>query len=303
MTETSIDVTCEHSSSQFSLPFAENPLLEDLPQSKPFLRWVGGKTRLLGAILPYVPEKFNDYHEPFVGSGAMFFALQHRAQRCFLGDLNSELINLWRVIQHEPEAFYAELQPYLNRQGEDEYYVIRAESSNHHLKRAARFFYLNQTAWNGLWRENQSGVFNVPWGARAFKGIELDVLAKVKAVLKHASIEECDFRNAITRAKPGDFVYLDPPYLPISDTSKFSGYNGKRFRIADLEELATLCKGLTDRGVHWIVSNRDNEHVREIFSNATLLPFTTRRSVAAQSKRHVQPKDSPEIIIVGGPFR
>lgn len=303
MSEAFVKVTPESKISQFSLPFPEIPVLEEVPQAKPFLRWVGGKTRLLGAITPYVPEKFGDYHEPFLGSGAMFFALQHRAEHCFLGDLNSELVNLWRVIQREPEAFYAQLQPYLQRQGEDEYYVVRDESPDHHLERAARFFYLNQTAWNGLWRENRSGIFNVPWGARAFRGIELDVLANLKAILQRASIEETDFREALKRAKPGDFVYLDPPYLPISDTSKFSGYNGKRFRIADLEELAHLCKGLTERGVHWIVSNRDNEHIREIFSHATLVPFTTRRSVAAQNKRHVQPKDSPEIIVVGGPGR
>lgn len=303
MSEASLKVVSTPKTGQFSLPFSEIPFLEELPQAKPFLRWAGGKTRLLGAILPYVPEKFGNYHEPFLGSGAMFFALNQRARHCFLGDLNSELVNLWRVIQSEPEAFYAQLQPYLHRQGEDEYYVVRDESPDHHLERAARFFYLNQTAWNGLWRENRWGVFNVPWGARAFRGIEPDVLATLKTILRRASIEETDFREALKQAKPGDFVYLDPPYLPISDTSKFSGYNGKRFRIADLEELANLCKGLTERGVHWIVSNRDNEHIREIFSHATLVPFTTRRSVAAQSKRHVQPKDSPEIIVVGGPGR
>jgi DNA adenine methylase len=303
MSEASLKVVRKPITSQFSLPFAEVPALDEVQRAKPFLRWVGGKTRLLSAIVPYVPEKFGDYHEPFLGSGAMFFALHQRAQHCFLGDLNSELVNLWRVIQREPEAFYTHLQPYLHRQGEDEYYVVRDESPDHHLERAARFFYLNQTAWNGLWRENRWGVFNVPWGARAFRGIEPDVLATLKTVLQRASIEETDFRAALKRAKPGDFVYLDPPYLPVSDTSKFSGYNGKRFRIADLEELAELCKGLTERGVHWIVSNRDNEHMREIFSHATLVPFTTRRSVAAQNKRHVQPKDSPEIIVIGGPGR
>ncbi len=303
MSEASLKAVTKTIASQFSLPFPEVPVLDEVQQAKPFLRWVGGKTRLLSAIVPYVPEKFGDYHEPFLGSGAMFFAVRQRAQHCYLGDLNSELVNLWRVIQREPDAFYAHLQPYLHRQGEDEYYVVRDESPDHHLERAARFFYLNQTAWNGLWRENRWGVFNVPWGARAFRGIELDVLATLKRVLQRASIEETDFRAALERAKQGDFVYLDPPYLPVSDTSKFSGYNGKRFRIADLEELASLCKGLTERGVHWIVSNRDNEHIREIFSHATLVPFTTRRSVAAQNKRHVQPKDSPEIIVVGGPGR
>ncbi len=288
---------------QASLPFDEATAQESGLQGKPFLRWAGGKTRLLGALLPFVPEKFRNYHEPFIGSGAMFFALRHRAQTCYLADLNTELVNLWCVIQTEPKAFYEHLKPYQQRQGEDEYYVVRDESPDHHLERAARFFYLNQTSWNGLWRENKWGVFNVPWGARQFRGIDPDVLANVSLVLENVEIRELDFRDAAKDAQKGDFIYLDPPYLPVSDTSKFAGYNGKRFRKHDLEELADLCKHLTKRGVHWMVSNRDNEHVREIFSHGTVMPFTTRRSVSAQNKRHVQPKDSPEVVVIGGPRR
>lgn len=272
----------------------------DLPDARPFLRWAGGKTRLLNAILPFVPAKIRNYHEPFLGSGAMFFALRAQAAACYLADLNTELVNLWRVVQNEPKAFYDHLQPYLRRQGEDEYYVVRDESPDHHLERAARFFYLNQTAWNGLWRENRWGVFNVPWGARSFRGIDPDFLASVSLSLQGVDVGEMDFREAAKRTQKGDFIYFDPPYLPVSDTSKFAGYNGKRFRKHDLEELADLCQHLTKKGVNWIVSNRDNEHIREIFSHATVIPFTTRRSVAAQNKRHVQPKDSPEVIVIGG---
>ncbi|MCC8726249.1 MULTISPECIES: DNA adenine methylase [Xanthomonas] len=273
------------------------------PPQKPFLRWAGGKTRLLSAILPHVPTSFRNFHEPFLGSGAMFFAVRARAHRCYLSDLNSELINVWQVVQTKPRALFNRLQPYLDRQGEDEYYAIRAEEPTRSLERAARFFYLNQTSWNGLWRENRWGVFNVPWGARAFRGIDFLSLKAVADTLKDTEIVEQDFRQSVNRAQPGDFVYLDPPYLPISDTSKFAGYNGKRFRTADLEELAFLCEGLTRRGVHWIVSNRDNEHIRKIFSHAKVYSFTTRRSVSAQAKRHIQPKDSPEVIVVGGPNR
>jgi DNA adenine methylase len=289
-------------SEQTSLPLDEEARTGQAPV-KPFLRWAGGKTRLLGALLPFAPSAFRNYHEPFLGSGAMFFALRSRAESCFLSDLNTELVNLWRVIQQEPKAFWDQLQPYFKRQGEEAYYVVRDESPDHHLERAARFFYLNQTAWNGLWRENQWGVFNVPWGARNFRGLEADVLASVSLALQNVTIRETDFRDAAKQTQKGDFIYFDPPYLPISDTSKFAGYNGKRFRKHDLEELAELCKHLTKKGVHWMVSNRDNEHIREIFSHATVVPFTTRRSVAAHTKRHVQPKDSPEVVVVGGPKR
>jgi DNA adenine methylase len=289
----------ESSQSSLILPGFEAEQIA--PNAKPFLRWVGGKSRLLSSILPYVPEKMNSYHEPFLGSGAMFFAVRNRAKKSFLSDLNAELVNAWTVVRDEPTAFFKKLRDYELRQGEEAYYQVRAEAHENHIDRAARFFYLNQTAWNGLWRENRFGVFNVPFGARAFRGIKDDFLVSVSAALQNVSIELTDFREVASRANEGDFCYFDPPYLPISDTSKFSGYNGKRFRFDDLVELSEVCKDLSQRKVSWIVSNRDNEVMRELFSHARVISFTTRRSVAAQSKRHVQPKDSPEVIIVGGP--
>lgn len=288
---------------QVALPFDDNLESQGGFGAKPFVRWAGGKTRLLPALFPYLPTKFRDFHEPFLGSGAMFFALRGRAQRCFLADSNSDLINLWLVVQKEPQAFLEHIRPYLKRQGEAEYYRVRDESPHHHLERAARFFYLNQTSWNGLWRENRWGEFNVPFGARAFRGINSDVLKNVSVALQGAIIREMDFRESVRDVDRGDFVYFDPPYLPISDTSKFSGYNGKRYRKPDLENLADICARLSRQGVHWMVSNRDNEHVRRIFSHATIVPFTTRRSVSAQNKRHVQPKESPEVVVYGGPER
>lgn len=267
---------------------------------KPFLRWVGGKTRLLPKILPHLPEKIGNYHEPFLGSGAIFFAIQSRILgTSYLSDLNEELFNIWSIVKDDPERLLFGLQAYRGRDNEEEYYIIRSSSPNEPIARAARFFYLNQTAWNGLWRVNRWGVFNVPWGARAFRGISAAALHTVSRSLKHADIGLLDFRQSIQRAEAGDLVYLDPPYLPVSDTSKFSGYTGKRFRRTDLEELAQLTRELTDRGVNWVMSNRDTQDVRELFAHGKIIQFTTRRSVAAQNKRDIQPKDSPEVIVVG----
>ncbi|MDE0503886.1 MAG: Dam family site-specific DNA-(adenine-N6)-methyltransferase [Candidatus Poribacteria bacterium] len=288
-------------SAQVTLPFDRDRETDLSLRAKPFVRWAGGKTRLLRALLPYVPAKFRNFHEPFLGSGAMFFALRTRAQRCFLADSNSELINLWLVIQKEPKSFLEKIQPYYKRQGKDQYYSVRNESPDHHLERAARFFYLNQTSWNGLWRENRWGVFNVPFGARNFRGIDSEVLETISQVLQGVIIREADFRETMIDVVRDDFVYFDPPYLPISDTSKFCLYNGKRYRKHDLEELAEICNRLTMKGVYWMLSNRDNEHIRKIFSHAKIVSFTTRRAVAAQNKRHVQPKESPEVVVYGGP--
>jgi len=266
---------------------------------KPFMRWAGGKTRLLPAILPYVPASFNRYHEPFLGSGALFFAVRDRAAHAHLSDLNSELVNLWQVMKENPLPLLKLLDGYTRRQGEEAYYEVRQQRPRADLQRAARFFYLNQTAWNGLWRENKFGVFNVPWGARAFRGMERPFALAVSSALYRTTIERCDFREALAKAKKGDFVYLDPPYLPISDTSKFAGYNGERFRLADLQSLADECGKLTKRGVQWVMSNRDSAAVRSLFAHSEIVSFTTRRSVAAQNKRDVQPKDSPEVIVYG----
>ena len=270
--------------------------------ARPFIKWAGGKSKLLQQILPHVPARFRDYHEPFLGSGAVFFAARERARgMCHLSDLNDQLINAWQVVRDEPDDLLSAIERYRGLDSEEDYYRIRAASPIGSLQRAARFIYLNQTSWNGLWRENMQGVFNVPWGARPFRGLDHGALHTASNALTGTGVEQIDYREALARTLPGDFVYLDPPYLPVSDTSKFSGYTGKRFRIADLVELAAACNMLSRRGVYWIMSNRDNARMRELFSHARVIPFTTWRSVSAQNRRNVQPSASPEVVVVGGP--
>lgn len=271
-------------------------------RTRPFLRWAGGKTRLLNNLLPYLPASISSYHEPFLGSGAVFFAVRERiADTAYLSDLNDELINIWKVVQTQPNDFLLEIAQYHNRNGKEEYYKVRSEQPEAPLERAARFFFLNQTAWNGLWRVNRWGVFNVPWGARSFRGIDREALFSVKDALNGVVVEKNDFREALKKVKAGDFVYLDPPYLPISDTSKFSGYTERRFRRADLGELAEATRELSERGASWVMSNRDTEAVRDLFGHGEIIRFTTRRSVAAQNRRDIEPRHSPEVIVVGHP--
>lgn len=267
----------------------------------PFLRWAGGKTRLLRHLLPYVPADFDRYFEPFLGGGAVFFAIRGRARGSIaLSDLNDELINIWQVVRDDSEAFLDALAAYEGKNDEESYYEVReAEAPTEPIQRAARFAYLNQTAWNGLWRVNRWGRFNVPWGNRPFRGYDPDSLTGLSAVLQEVEIDLADFREVLQRPSRGDFVYLDPPYLPVSDTSKFSGYTEKRFRAADLEELASICRELTKRKVAWVMSNRDTPLVRELFADHEIVRMTTQRSVAAQNRRDIEPKQSPEAIVVG----
>lgn len=231
----------------------------------------------------------------------MYFAVRERATgRCWLSDLNEELVNAWLVMGSDAERLQAALRRYKAKDSEEFYYSLRPRQPKDPVTRAARFFYLNQTAWNGLWRVNRWGEFNVPWGKRPFRGFTTNEIRAFQQILSGARIELQDFRDALGRPEEDDFVYLDPPYLPLSDTSKFFLYTEKRFREPDLRELAGLCKGLTDRGVTWVLSNRDTPLVRELFGFASIVRLTTRRSVAAQNRRDVEAVDSPEVIVVGG---
>ena len=268
--------------------------------TKPFIKWAGGKTRLLPSLIPYVPEQFNDYHEPFLGGGAMFFNTAHRrAGLAYLSDLSDELVNAWQVVREQGSLLGRELKPYLEQDSEEFYYSLRPLQPQDPIERACRFLYLNQTSWNGLWRVNRWGEFNVPWGKRPFRGYSSELLDSYSAILETVQIELLDFRHALDRVKEGDFVYLDPPYLPLSETSKFFLYTEKRFRAPDLQELAQLCEALTQRGAHWLLSNRDTPLVRELFDHAEIIGLTTKRSVAAQNRRDVEPTNSAEVMIRG----
>lgn len=285
-----------------------SPAETEARASKPFLKWAGGKSRLLPKILPYVPDSFVNYHEPFLGGGAMFFAVQGRIQgRAHLTDLNEELINAWIAVRSHQDELRPLLAWYKERDSKDFYYEVRAATTEGLVARAARFIYLNQTSWNGLWRTNsKTGAMNVPWGDRPFRGLTDEALLGLQNTLSVADAYFGDFREACLRAEPGDFVYLDPPYLPVwsnSDekepTSKFNKYTSKVFGLPDLQELADICTVLTARGVRWVMSNRDNEQVRDLFPDADIIGFTTHRSIAAQSKRAVEARRSPETIIIG----
>ncbi|WP_162263883.1 DNA adenine methylase [Terrabacter sp. Soil811] len=280
-----------------------NPLPPSSRQPlRPFLKWAGGKGRLLARILPYVPDRIENYHEPFLGGGAMFFALRDRiGGTAHLHDLNHKLITAWQMVQQDPVAVRQAMK-YFSANDSKEFYLSQRQASPATLAaQAAWFIYVNQTSWNGLWRVNRQGQFNVPWGDRPFRGIDEETLHRVSDALIGATITTDDFRLTLDKPQPGDFVYLDPPYIRISLTSKFDFYHEKRFRTSDLEELAALCHNLTHRGVHWVMSNRDTQQVRDLFPANEIVRFTARRSLAAQNRRDVEATESPEALVLGSP--
>lgn len=276
---------------------------------KPFVRWAGGKSRLLPRILPHVPNHFENYHEPFLGGGAVFLAILSRvAHTAYLADLNLHLVAAWLSMRDHQAQLRPLLDWYRERDSKEFYLETRTRPPEVLVERAAWFLYLNATSWNHLWRENsKTGAMNVPWGDRQFKGFGELTFESFQRALAITEINAHDFRTALKRVSPGDFVYLDPPYLPVHSnpgeekepTSKFNKYTAKVFEYNDLVELAELCRWMTSNDVKWVMSNRDAENVRDLFPDADIVRFTTRRSLAAQSKREVEDRQSPEAVIIG----
>jgi DNA adenine methylase len=302
------DVKIVNDSSNSQLPLIPDTAIQ-CSRIKPFIRWVGGKSRLLPRILPHVPEAIENYYEPFLGGGAVFLACTDRISgRSKLADLNEHLVAAWIAMRDHQGELRPLLDAYLEKDSKEFYYEVRAAQPDSLIDKAARFLYLNGVSWNHLWRENsKTGAMNAPWGDRAFKSINETTMELVGTALANADILTTDFREALVDAKPGDFVYLDPPYLPIftkSDlekepTAKFNKYTAKTFELNDLIELAGICSDLSRKGVSWIMSNRDTEIVHDLFPDAEFIQFTTHRALAAQSRREVEAHRSPEAIIVG----
>lgn len=277
---------------------------------KPFIRWAGGKSRLLPRILPYVPSTIKNYYEPFLGGGAVFLACSERISgTAHLADLNDHLVAAWLAMRDHQDDLRPLLQWYQTHDSKDFYYEVRATVPPGLVERAARFLYLNGVSWNHLWRENsKTGAMNVPWGDRRFRGVSEDTMQIVASVLEGAEIVSGDFRDVLVGVQPGDFVYLDPPYLPVfsrpdvekEPTAKFNKYTAKTFEMPDLVDLAEICRDLSAKKISWVMSNRDTDSVRDLFPGAKIIRFTTHRSLAAQSRREVEAHLSPEVIIIGG---
>jgi len=237
--------------------------------ARPFTKWAGGKTFLLPEILKRLPAKINTYYEPFVGGGAVFFALasERRFKRAVIGDANEELMNLYATIRQSPHELIAFLDHGF-AQDEKSYYKIRANGpkASATLARAARTLYLNKTGFNGLYRVNKKGVFNVPWGRQEGRGLldEENIFACCDALCR-ATLTSLDFEKTILPAKRGDVCYLDSPYLPVSVTANFTTYTAGGFGLSDQTRLRDVAKKLDARGVRVLLSNSDTPLTRKLY--------------------------------------
>jgi DNA adenine methylase len=231
--------------------------------ARPFLKWVGGKRQLLGELVKHVPAEYGAYHEPFVGGGALFFHL--RPERAFLSDSNERLIAAYRGVKGSVEKVIAKLQTY--KHDKDFFLEVRgAPKGRSDADVAAWLIYVNKTAYNGLYRVNSRNVFNVPFGDYARPNIcDAGNLRACAEALRDAEIHKEPFDAVLARAQAGDFVYFDPPYVPLSASSMFTSYTAEGFGDEEQRRLCELSLELTAKGVHVVLSNSSAPRVRELY--------------------------------------
>lgn len=258
---------------------------------RPFLKWAGGKFRLIDRILPCLPSG-PCLIEPYVGAGSVFLNSQYK--RYILGDTNVDLINLYNFVKQQPDAFIEEARPFFQKKynRETQYYKLRDafNQSNDQDERAILFLYLNRHGYNGLCRYNKKGLFNVPFGRYKQPYFpELEILAFAKKAQRARFI--CgDFRQVMRLARRGHVIYCDPPYVPLSQTAHFTQYHHCPFSLTDQETLAELANTLCQRGITTVISNHDTRFTRKLYRNAKISSFIQRRHISchSQQRRHVK---------------
>jgi DNA adenine methylase len=269
--------------------------MESATQARPFLKWAGGKTQLLAQYAELLPtlSDLATYHEPFVGSGAVFFHARARAiipGRAILSDVNEHLMTTWRVVRDQPAALAERAAELGAGHSEAQFYVERERFNSEQLdplERAALVIYLNKAGFNGLYRVNRGGGFNVPVGRRS-KGAGLgipsaDHLAACARSLAGADLLAAPFTTVLDRARPGDFVYFDPPYMPISDTAFFTDYACEGFGRAEQELLRDVAVQLSERGVLVMISNSGNFELLRLYDGFEVAHVSARRNINSKA--------------------
>jgi DNA adenine methylase len=255
----------------------------------PIVKWAGGKTRLLPALRRLIPAKIATYVEPFAGGAALFYELANEGlfERAILADRNADLVACYRAVRDDVERLIVALGAY--KYDKDLFYEVRDRdpSKLDDFERGARFLFLNRTCFNGLWRVNASGKFNVPFGRyKNPRIIDHAGLRAASAALAKAEVRNADFADVVRKLRPGDFAYFDPPYVPISKTSDFTAYAEGGFGPEDQERLVATFRELEARGVPAMISNADTDETRALYKGFAVHQVEAPRTINADpSKR------------------
>lgn len=253
---------------------------------KPVLKWAGGKAGLIEQLHPLFPQNFSRYIEPFFGGGAVFFSLEHLPQS-LINDANSELVHLYQIVRDQPVELMKTLDKLSLLYSEKFYYDLRSNKEGRAVDIAARTVFLNKTGFNGLYRQNSRGEFNVPFGKRTRCPALYDqenILAVSKRLQK-TEIRCDDFELILDCTTAGDFVYCDPPYEPVSTTSSFNAYKANGFSQDDQIRLKKACERATARGVFVIVSNSSASFITELYKDWDMRTILARRAINSKSEK------------------
>lgn len=263
-------------------------------RQKPFLKWAGGKSQMLNELVKYVPVKYNKYFESFLGGGALYFALNPKEP--VISDLNSELIITYKAVQQEVENVIEVLQTYVNK--ESFYYAIRATNSEtlSDAERAARLIYLNKTCFNGLYRVNKKGGFNVPYGKRNGDFVNPELLRSASQYLQNATIIYGKYQDVLKLgARKNDFVFLDPPYYPIGKNSDFQRYTKEFFYEEDQIALKLEFDRLVNLGCHVLLTNSDHPFILDLYREYDIKIFETKRLISSNAAT----RTGRDILVIG----
>ena len=285
-------------------------------EAAPFVQWVGGKRRLLDQYAPFLPERFNNYWEPFVGGGSLFFHLVNKhgdTKEYNLFDKNQELVITYNQIKENWEEVQTLLNEMNKKHSKEFYYMVRNIDREKVTERkykkvftitedlepaevAARFLYLNITCFNAMFRVNRDGLMNIPVGRTLKKNFgENGNLELCSEVLRSATVSSRDFSDVEALAQPGDLVYFDPPYDPISETSSFTTYTEDGFNFEDQVKLRDLAQRLKDKGVHVYLSNSGTERIRELYKDWTIKEFSLKRTLNSKAEKR---KEAVEELLI-----
>jgi DNA adenine methylase len=263
---------------------------ETTEKAKPFLKWVGGKRQILKHLIKLLPPDVQNrtYHEPFLGGGSLFFALNPSV--AFLSDLNKLLIMVYKYVRDCPELVHQHLCEHRKNDSSIYYYQTRElynrQKNRPSASQAARFIYLNKTCYNGVYRVNSQGLFNVPYGRYDTTSLpSLEHLKQVSKVLQGKEISVQSYKEALEKAKKGDFIYLDPPYPPRNNTSCFNHYTSDRFSEKDQERLADMVRELDSDGCYLMISNGNDEKILELYDNFNVHNYEVTRFITCKKKR------------------
>ncbi|MCM0590486.1 MAG: DNA adenine methylase [Gloeotrichia echinulata GP01] len=252
---------------------------------RPFLKWAGGKSRLIQQYIPYLPKNYKTYYEPFLGGGAVFFYLQ--PPTAILTDINAELITTYCCVRDQVEELICLLKEHKSRHNRDYYYDVRANPGRTDLEQAARLIYLNKTCFNGLYRVNSQGQFNVPLGRYENPNIcHEDLLRSASVALANAKIKHANFVDVLNHGTSSDdFVYFDPPYYPVSQTSNFTRYSSYCFDEMQQVQLRDVFVKLAERGVKVMLSNSDCQFIRELYGGFNIHIILAARAINSNAKK------------------